>query len=156
MFAGNFPPSGWAFCNGQLFPISEYETLFNLIGTTYGGDGQSTFAVPNLQGRIAVHQGSGFTLGEIGGSELVTLTVPQMPGHTHSVQAQSREGTQSSPDKGVCATSPLNFYSTNVPTASMNSAAIGAAGSSQPHDNMMPYLTVTFIIALSGIFPSQQ
>ena len=155
MFGGNFAPAGWAFCDGQLLSIAENETLFNLIGTTYGGDGQSTFALPDLRGRIPVHMGSGFSLAQSGGTETVTLTVQQIPSHTHLAAEQSGNGTQASPGGGVWAQSNLNQYSANNANASMNPAALAATGGSQPHDNMMPFLAVSFIISLFGIFPSQ-
>jgi len=155
MFGGNFAPVGWAFCSGQILPISENETLFNLIGTTYGGDGQSTFALPNLQSRLPIHVGTGFALGQTGGSETVTLTVSQIPAHTHVPQANSGQGTASNPSGNVWAESPLNNYSATAPSSAMNAAAIGSAGGSQPHDNMPPFLVVNFIISLFGIFPSQ-
>lgn len=155
MFAGNFAPLGWAFCDGSLWPISEYETLFNLIGTTYGGDGQSTFAMPDLRGRVPMHQGNGFVLAETGGVETVTLTVSQIPAHSHVPQASTAQGSAASPSNGLWAESLLNAYSTGSPTVAMNSAAIGSAGGSQPHDNLMPYVAVNFIISQFGIFPSQ-
>ncbi len=155
MFAGNFPPSGWMFCEGQLLPISEYETLFNLIGTTYGGDGQNTFALPDLRGRLPVHMGSGFTLAQQGGVENVTLTVNQIPSHTHIPQADSGNGAQASPAGNAWANSSNFPYSSNPPAAAMDAQAIVSSGGSQPHDNMTPYLVVSFIISLFGIFPSQ-
>src|SRR5512136_928486 len=119
MFAGNFAPAGWMLCQGQLLAISENETLFNLIGTTYGGDGQSTFALPNLQSRVPVHQGTGFTLAQTGGEEQVTLTVNQIPAHTHIPQANSGTGAQTSPSGNVWANSANFPYSSNAPTAAM-------------------------------------
>jgi microcystin-dependent protein len=155
MFAGNFAPAGWMLCQGQLLPISDYDTLFTLIGTTYGGDGQSTFALPNLQSRVPIHQGSGFTLAQTGGEEQVTLTVNQMPAHTHVPQANSGTGTQNSPAGNVWANSANLPYSPNAPSASMDPAAVGLAGGSQPHDNMVPFLVINFIISLFGVFPTQ-
>lgn len=155
MFAGNFAPAGWMLCQGQLLPISEYETLFNLIGTTYGGDGQSTFALPNLQSRVPMHQGNGFTLAQAAGTETVTLTTSQIPAHSHVPQANSGSGTQTSPSGNVWSLSTNLPYSTNAPTASMDPAAIGSAGGSQPHDNMVPFLAINFIISLFGVFPTQ-
>lgn len=155
MFAGNFAPSGWMFCEGQLLPISEYETLFNLIGTTYGGDGQSTFALPDLQGRLPIHMGNGFTLAETGGVETVTLTVSQTPVHTHALLATSSTATQQSPSPNVFAEATLfNPYINTPPTAAMAPQAVGTAGGSQPHENFQPYLCIDFIISLFGIFPS--
>lgn len=155
MFAGNFAPNGWAFCDGSLLPISENDALFNLIGTTYGGDGQSTFALPDLRSRVPVHVGAGFALGQSGGVEQVTLTTSQIPGHRHTPQAQSGGGSQAGPGGGLWATGANTIYAAGPPDSPMASAAIGATGGSQPHDNMLPFLTVNFILSLFGIFPSQ-
>jgi len=158
MFAGNFAPAGWMFCEGQLLPISEYETLFNLIGTTYGGDGQSTFQLPDLRGRLPMHQGNGFTLAETGGVETVTLTVPQIPAHSHPYLATVNFTNSGGPNGnlvGQIAGGTAKIYSGVSPTAAMAPASIGATGGSQPHDNFQPYLCVDFIISLFGIFPSQ-
>lgn len=157
MFAGNFAPAGWMFCEGQLLPISENETLFNLIGTTYGGDGQSTFALPDLRGRIPLHFGNGFTLAETGGVEEVTLTVSQIPAHSHAFLASQVNGSQQSPGGNLLAnsTSSVQPYIQDVTSISLNAAAIGSTGGSQPHNNFQPYLCVDFIISLFGIFPSQ-
>jgi microcystin-dependent protein len=156
MFAGNFAPSGWAFCNGALIPISENETLFNLIGTTYGGDGVNTFALPDLQSRVPIHAGPGFTLGQSGGTESVTLTVSQIPAHGHVPQCKSDLGDQTDPTGGVWAQpSTGTVYDTSAPSLAMSPDAVGVAGGSQPHDNMLPFLVINFIISLFGIFPSQ-
>jgi microcystin-dependent protein len=157
MFAGNFAPAGWMFCEGELLPISEYETLFDLIGTTYGGDGQSTFALPDLRGRIPIHTGNGFTLAETGGSEEVTLTASQLPVHTHPLTAvASVRGTQASPAGSLPAQSyNVTPYINDAPAGAFNPAAVGPVGGSQPHTNFQPYLCVDFIISLFGIFPSQ-
>lgn len=155
MFAGNFAPAGWMFCEGQLLPISEYETLFNLIGTTYGGDGQSTFALPDLRGRIPLHMGNGFNLAEPGGAEEVTLTVAQIPAHSHPLLASTSGATLSSPAKSVVAESvAISPYIQDQATSGMNGAAVSSVGGSQPHTNFQPYLCVDFIISLFGIFPS--
>lgn len=157
MFAGNFAPAGWMFCEGQLLPISENETLFQLIGTTYGGDGESTFALPDLRGRIPVHMGSGFILAETGGAEEITLTVNQIPAHSHPLLANSGLGSQPSPATNVVAQSRVanvDFYIEDTPTVNMSAAAISSVGGSQPHTNFQPYLCVNFIISLFGIFPS--
>lgn len=155
MFAGNFAPAGWFFCEGQLLPISEYETLFNLIGTTYGGDGQSTFALPDLRGRIPLHFGNGFTLAETGGVEDVTLTVNQIPSHTHPFLASS-DNAQGTAQARVLATTPsYTPYVVDNATSPMSPSSIGSTGGSQPHTNFQPYLCVDFIISLFGIFPSQ-
>ena len=156
MFAGNFAPAGWMFCEGQLLPISEYETLFNLIGTTYGGDGQSTFALPDLRGRIPLHFGNGFTLAETGGAETVTLTVSQIPAHSHPLLAANAVGNDPNPNPNVFAeSSALSLYQSASPTAAMAPESISSVGGSQPHNNFQPYLCVDFIISLFGIFPSQ-
>ena len=156
MFAGNFAPAGWQFCEGQLLPISEYETLFNLIGTTYGGDGQSTFALPDMRGRIPLHFGNGFTLAETGGVEEVTLTVSQIPAHSHAMLASANTGTQLSPAGNVTAQSnSITLYHSGSGGSSMAPQAMASTGGSQPHTNFQPYLCVDFIISLFGIFPSQ-
>jgi microcystin-dependent protein len=156
MFAGNFAPAGWMFCEGQLLPISEYETLFNLIGTTYGGDGQSTFALPDLRGRIPLHMGNGFTLAETGGAEEITLTVSQIPAHTHPLIGSNAPATQQNVNPNVFAEATLfNPYININPTSPMAPSAVGSVGGSQPHTNFQPYLCVDFIISLFGIFPSQ-
>ncbi len=158
MFAGNFAPVGWMFCEGQLLPISEYETLFNLIGTTYGGDGQSTFALPDLRGRVPLHSGNGFTLAETGGVETVTLTVSQIPAHSHPYLAVSDVASSNTPTNNFLAALPLatiTAYDTDPPLGTLSPSAISSVGGSQPHNNFQPYLCVDFIISLFGIFPSQ-
>jgi microcystin-dependent protein len=156
MFAGNFAPAGWMFCDGSSMPISENETLFNLIGTTYGGDGQSTFALPDLRGRLPVHFGNGVILAETGGAEDVTLTVNQIPVHAHAFSAVDAAGSQTTPAGNLPAQS-FNVvpYINDAPGASFNAGAITPAGGSQPHANVQPYLCINFIISLFGIFPSQ-
>jgi microcystin-dependent protein len=158
MFAGNFAPAGWMFCEGQLLPISENETLFNLIGTTYGGDGQSTFALPDLRGRIPIHQGSSFVLAQSGGVETVTLTASQIPAHSHPFLASANPASSKSPGNqvpGITQSATITPYGTDAPLVQLSSNAVGAAGGSQPHDNFQPYLCIDFIISLFGIFPSQ-
>ena len=158
MFGGNFAPVGWMFCEGQLLPISENETLFNLIGTTYGGDGQSTFALPDLRGRVPVHQGNGFTLAETGGVEDVTLTSSQIPSHTHALLATKEVGTQASPQEKLLAQLPAattKLYHPTAGTVAMATNSLTSDGGSQPHDNFQPYLCISFIISLFGVFPSQ-
>ena len=155
MFAGNFAPVGWAFCNGALVSIDDNTALFELIGTTYGGDGQTTFALPNLMSRVPVHVGSGYVLGQAAGVEQVTLAVSQIPAHSHVLQANSGSGTNSSPSSGVFAANTLTMYSDTTPGVGLSPAAIGSNGGSQPHDNMIPFLAVNFIISLFGVFPSQ-
>jgi microcystin-dependent protein len=156
MFAGNFAPVGWAFCNGALIPISENDALFNLIGTTYGGDGQTTFALPNLQSRVPVHVGQGFALGQTGGAETVTLTTSQIPAHSHVPQCNAGNGNSLNPGNGVWAQpSTGTIYSDVAPSLVMDPVAIGSSGGSQPHDNMIPFLVINFILSLFGVFPSQ-
>ena len=155
MFAGNFAPAGWMFCEGQLLPISENETLFQLIGTTFGGDGQSTFALPDLRGRIPIHQGNGFILAETGGAEEVTLTVNQIPAHSHPMLASSSVGTATAPQNNVAAKTTTGFlYINENPGGNTTPNAIGPVGGSQPHTNFQPYLCIDFIISLFGLFPS--
>jgi len=156
MFAGNFEPAGWMFCEGQLLPISENETLFQLIGTTYGGDGQSTFALPDMRGRIPVHQVNSLILAETGGTEEVTLGVNQIPAHSHPMLASTKAATDSSPQNNLYASSfgfDLYFAST-FPDSNLNAGFIQSTGGNQPHTNLQPYLCINFIISLFGIFPS--
>ena len=162
MFAGNFAPREWAFCQGQLLPISQYATLFNLIGTTYGGDGQTTFALPDLRGRSPVHQGQGaglssYIIGQLGGAETVTLLTTQLPAHTHVAACQSGAGTSSIPANNLWAASAATRQYTNAGTfaAALNSGSVGLTGGSLPHNNLAPYLVINFIISLFGIFPSR-
>jgi microcystin-dependent protein len=155
MFAGNFAPAGWMFCDGSLLSISENETLFQLIGTTYGGDGESTFALPDLRSRVPIHQGNGVILAETGGAEEITLTVNQIPAHGHTLTATQAQGTQTSPGGNLPAQS-LNVtpYVNEATTGAFNAAALTGVGGSQPHENMQPFLGINFIISLFGIFPS--
>ena len=157
MFAGNFAPAGWMFCWGQPLPISENETLFQLIGTTYGGDGEQTYCLPDLRGRVPVHQTSGYTIGQAGGVEAVTLSVNQIPQHTHTLTVTDQTATQPNPGGQVPARfSQANLYPYIEDTANTSFApqAVGPVGGSQPHDNMQPYLAINFIISLFGIYPS--
>jgi microcystin-dependent protein len=159
MFGGNFAPLGWALCDGRQLAIGENEALFTLIGTTYGGDGQVTFAVPDLRSRVPLHvgQGNGLSpqvLGQTGGAETVTLQVNQLPQHTHNAGADATGGTQPNPQSAIWAASGLNQFSSNSPNTTMNAAAIGNSGGNQPHENMLPFLALNFIIALEGIFPT--
>lgn len=160
MFGGSFAPVGWMFCQGQLLPISEYETLFNLIGTTYGGDGQETFALPDLQGRIPIHMGTPpstgttYQIGEEGGVETVTLTTQQIPVHNHlATVATSATGTSPAGALPAAVTAGARYFSGSTTPQAMTDS--GFAGGSQPHENMAPFLCVSFIISLFGIFPSQ-
>ncbi len=155
MFAGNFAPAGWNFCDGSLLAISENETLFQLIGTTYGGDGESTFAVPDLRGRVPIHMGGGFILGEPGGVETVTLTVQQIPSHPHPLLASADTGTTLNPGNNVVgATLTATPYFKAAPANPLLSQSVSSVGGNQPHENFQPYLCVDFIISLFGIFPS--
>ncbi len=157
MFAGNFAPAGWMFCAGQLLPISENETLFQLIGTTYGGDGQSTFALPDLRGRLPLHQGNGFILAETGGAEEITLTHQQIPAHRHVMLTSGIIANTPNPTNSFIAmsTTRKSFEKLpSLPPTYMNAGTIDGTGGSQPHTNMQPYLCVSFIISLFGIFPS--
>jgi microcystin-dependent protein len=160
MFGGNFPPVGWLFCDGQLLPISENETLFQLIGTTFGGDGQENFGIPNLQSRLPVHMGQGpglsnRILAETGGTESVTLTTQQIPSHNHAFVASLDGGTAITPKDNVLgAGASASIYRPAPANLPMNAGSIGATGGSQPHDNMHPYLCIDYIISLFGIFPS--
>lgn len=165
MFGGSFAPAGWAFCSGQLLPISENDALFTLIGTTYGGDGQETFGLPNLMGRIPIHAGTGggstYSLGEMAGVESVTLTTQQIPAHNHVPLASSNAGTSSSPAGNFWAAASTGNQMYFTPPASpppivpMDTVLVQPSGGSQPHENMSPFLVVSFIISLFGIFPSQ-
>ena len=161
MFAGNFAPAGWALCNGQLLPISENEALFAILGTTYGGDGQTTFALPDLRGRVPMHTGTGAgltprVLGEMGGSETVTMTINQMPAHSHLVAGTTNDGNQSSPTGAIFANTKIldKEYSDAASDTTMKPTMIGNTGGNQPINNVQPYLAVNFIISLYGIFPS--
>lgn len=155
MFAGNFAPAGWMFCEGQTLAISENETLFNLIGTTYGGNGQSTFQLPDLRGRIPIHQGNGFTLAGTGGAEEITLTINQIPAHTHALLATTNPGSDPSPANCLPAeSSAASLYQSSAPSLPMAANAVGPVGGSMPHDNFQPYLCVSFIISMFGIYPS--
>lgn len=151
----NFPPKGWTFCNGQLLPINQNQALFSILGTTYGGDGRTTFGLPNLQGRSPIHVGNGIVLGELGGETSHTLNISELPAHTHTPN-----GNKTNPAVSAAASGNLwgfvnQEYTTTSPNNSMNSASIAATGGNQPHENMSPYLVLNFIIALQGIFPSQ-
>lgn len=155
IFAGNFAPAGWMSCEGQLLPISENETLFQLIGTTYGGDGESTFALPDLRGRLPIHQGNGVVLAETGGAEEITLTINQIAAHSHPLLASTGAGSANTPVGNLPAESTgINLYIEDAANSNLSAAAMTAIGGSQPHTNFQPYLCVNFIISLFGIFPS--
>ena len=159
LFAGNFAPQGWAFCDGQLLSIATNEVLFNLIGTTYGGDGQNTYALPDLRGRVPVHQGNGQGLqsiiGQLGGVETVTLTPSQLPQHSHVLVGTSATATSGAPAGAALAATTASSYGPGPATVPMATEAIGPQGGSQPHENMAPFTAINYIISLFGIFPSQ-
>lgn len=159
MFAGNFPPNGWAFCDGQLMPISENDALFVLIGTTYGGDGESTFALPNLQSRVPMHMGNGpdgvnYQLAEAAGVESVTLTTQQIPVHNHALLGSQSAANTGDPSNKVFGQSPQIAYLIEAdPELPLNAAAVTPVGGSQPHENCQPFLCINYIISLFGLFP---
>jgi microcystin-dependent protein len=162
MFGGSFAPAGWAFCGGQLMPISENDALFTLIGTTYGGDGQETFGLPNLNGRVPMHQGTNsstgttFIMGQSAGVESVTITTQTMPIHNHPFLGSNAVANDPNPTNNTLGeSSAISLYQSEAPTLPMAASAIGATGGNQPHENMQPYLCVSFIISLFGLFPSQ-
>jgi microcystin-dependent protein len=155
MFGGSFAPAGWAFCDGTTLPISDYDTLFTLIGTTYGGDGQETFQLPDLRGRLPLHQGGNFQLGQNGGVESVTLTLNQTPTHTHAFLATMNAGATTNPPSNVVAEIPGgNAYIQDSASVAL-AQSLTPVGGSQPHENCQPFLCISFIICLYGIFPSQ-
>ena len=152
----NFPPKGWALCNGQLLPINQNQALFSLLGTMYGGNGSTNFALPNLRGRIPIHVGNGHTQGEAAGSDSVTLNIQQLPTHVHFLQASNVNATTDTPDSSVAlATSALDLYRSPTNLVTMEPGTVSSVGGSQPHENRQPYLVLNYIIALQGIFPSR-
>jgi microcystin-dependent protein len=155
MFAGNFAPMGWALCDGRLLSIQENDVLFSLIGTTYGGNGTTNFALPDLRGRVPVHQGENFTLGKQLGQETVAVTTEQMPPHSHMPRAYDQSGNAADPNGAFWAGPTTSRYSSAAPSIAMHANAIGPAGASQGHNNMMPFLAITFIICLQGIYPAR-
>ena len=155
IFSFDFPPKGWAFCNGQLLPINQNQALFALLGTTYGGNGQTTFALPNLRGQVPIHTGDGHTLGEKAGSSSATVTLQQMPQHLHFLNATSGNGTTTTPTGNFFAKALNNSYGAAQALTPFDPASVSSVGGSQPHNNMMPYLVLNFCIALQGLFPSQ-
>ena len=150
----NFAPKGWALCNGQLLPINQNQALFSLLGTTFGGDGRVNFALPDFRSRLPVHVGAGFTLGQRGGEEAHTLSVSEMPQHTHLMRSNTDNATSPNPQGNYLARTPDPVYAAPTNLVAMHPASVSSTGSSQPHLNMMPFLTLNFIIALQGIFPS--
>ena len=161
IFSFNFAPKGWALCNGQLLPINQNQALFSLLGTTYGGDGRVNFGLPNLQSRAPIHMGSGHTLGEAGGEQAHTLSIGEMPTHTHGLNSNTAvvgaaaNATQVAPTSNYWANSGKSVYSTLTGNAVMSPQTVTNVGASQPHLNMQPFLVLNFCIALQGIFPSQ-
>ena len=162
MSGGNFAPSGWAFCNGSLLQISENDVLFTLIGTTYGGDGTSTFALPDLQGRVPVHQGQGpgisqnYIIGDRAGLETVKLTTQQLPVHNHNMMVSTATATNPNPTGNILATSPtISPYVADVASPQLAAGAVQNSGGDQPHENLMPYQCISFIISLFGVFPTR-
>ncbi len=151
----NFPPKGWALCNGQLLPINQNQALFALLGTTYGGNGQTNFALPNFRGRVPIHEGNGHNLGEAAGSTAVTVNIQQMPTHNHFEMAQPTTNNSQLAAANAFMCQASNVYRTADNLITLNPASVTNVGGSQPHNNMMPYLVLNFIIALQGIFPSQ-
>jgi microcystin-dependent protein len=154
IFSFDFPPKGWAFCNGQFLPINQNQALFALLGTTYGGNGQTTFALPNLQGQVPIHEGNGHTLGEKAGASSVTISQAQMPQHMHTLQASNTDGALANPTNAYLGR-VNNMYTTPTSLTVLNPGSVTSVGGGQPHSNMMPYLVLNFCIALQGIFPSQ-
>lgn len=155
MFSGNFAPMGWLLCQGQLLPISGNEALFSLLGTTFGGDGQTNFALPDLRGRVPLHVSQAYPQGQKGGSETVTLTAQQLPAHTHTVGAQVAAGTSTHPEGALWAQASVSAFAAVNANQPMNPQAVAATGGNQPHENMMPFLCVNFIIATEGLYPSR-
>jgi microcystin-dependent protein len=151
----NFPPKGWALCNGQFLPINQNQALFALLGTTYGGNGQTTFALPNLRGRVPIHFSASHNLGEAAGSTSVTVNIQQLPTHTHPMMGSVTNGDTPVPTNTVLAATPAKVYGPATSLTTLNPVNVSSVGGSQPHNNMMPYLVLNFIIALQGIFPSQ-
>ena len=160
LFGFNFAPVGWALCDGTLLPISQNTALFSLLGTTYGGDGRTTFALPDLRGRVPISMGTGvglspYDIGEQGGAENVTLTVSAVPAHNHNVQASDAPASESKPGGGVLARTNTSTYTAGTDGTTLSATAISSSGGSQPHTNLQPFLAVNFCIALQGIFPSR-
>jgi microcystin-dependent protein len=151
----NFAPKGWALCDGTLLPINQNQALFSLLGTTYGGDGRVTFGLPDLRGRTPMHMGAGHTLGERGGEQSHTLSISELPTHTHTLNGTNTDGTQAIPTGNLLARSATQLYAPATNLATMNAASVLNTGGSQAHLNMQPFLTINFSIALQGIFPSQ-
>ena len=154
-FPFNFPPKGWARCDGQLLPINQNQALFSLLGTTYGGDGRVNFALPDLRGRVPMHVGGGFVLGERGGESAHTLSTPEMPNHTHAVSGTNSVGDQVIAGGNLFANVAANLYASSAPNQPVAAGTVGAVGGSQAHTNLAPYLVLTVCMALQGVFPSR-
>jgi microcystin-dependent protein len=154
LFSMEFAPKGWALCNGQLLPINQNQALFSLLGTTFGGDGRVNFALPDLRGRVPIHNGSGHTLGERGGEQAHTLSISELPEHTHVVSATTLTGNIPVPTNNILADSPSQLYAAPANLVSLHPGSVSNVGGSQAHQNMQPFLTISFCIALQGIFPS--
>jgi microcystin-dependent protein len=159
MFGGNYAPLGWAFCDGRSLPVAEYEALFNLIGTTYGGDGQQTFNLPNLQGRVPIQRGGAYEIGQSAGETAVTLTIQQTPAHSHPLMGSTATAAGTNPQNAVLAHLPdagvQSAYGSTAPFGAIDPSSVSPMGGSQPHSNMQPCLAVAFIIALEGVYPTQ-
>ena len=160
IFGGNFAPVDWRICDGSLLPIADYQVLYTLLGTTYGGDGITTFALPDLRGRIPINQGQSgpgpsYVMGQKGGAETVALTSPQLPSHQHAMQASTGTGNNASPTNNIWAQAPAKIYSTATAAATMDPLSVGQIGQGVAHDNMLPFLSINFIIASNGLFPSR-
>jgi microcystin-dependent protein len=155
LISWNYSPKGWAFCDGQFLPINQNQALFSLLGTMYGGNGQTTFALPDLRGRVPIHVGEGFTQGEAGGQPNHTLTQSEMPAHNHFVNATNGAASSAAVAGNIFASAPLSLYGAFANLTSLNPASITNVGGSQPHNNMQPYLCINFIVALQGAFPSR-
>lgn len=151
----NFPPKGWAACNGQLLPINQNQALFSLFGTTYGGNGQTNFALPDMRGRVPLHMGAGFTEGQAGGQETHTITIQEMPQHLHFAQATTATGSVIIPAGNVLATTPAKIYGAPTTLTALNPGTVSSIGGSQAHENRMPLLALEYIVALQGVFPSR-
>ncbi|MCL9808130.1 phage tail protein [Flavobacterium luminosum] len=156
MFAGNYAPKGWALCQGQLLPINQNQALFSLLGTTYGGNGTTTFALPDLRSRVPIHVGNGYSQGLFGGTEYIVLTINNLPSHSHTVNAVNTAGNQNLPTDNLLADTLVldPEYSNALPNSEMNSAMVSNVGANQPMNNMQPYLVINYIICLQGVYPS--
>ena len=155
LISWNYPPKGWAFCNGQLMQINQNQALFSLFGTQYGGNGQTTFALPDLRGRTPMHMGAGFILGEHAGEEAHTITSSEMPAHTHNFMATAADGNNSAPPNNVLARTTNNIYGQPANLTTLKPQTVTNVGGSQAHTNLQPYLVINFVVALIGVFPSR-